>query len=192
METEKKQDRRVIRTRRAIRNSFVALLAEKDLEKITIKEIADNADVDRKTVYNYYSGVYEMLDEIENELVSSFRTATESFEYGTTETHEIFAGVARLVRDNFELYALLMKGDGNSRLVSKLVVCLQETIRSVLGRNDFVPPLKIDLAAEFVTSGMFSAYRYWFNSDRKQTLEEFTDDVARLVMGGLPQYFLDL
>ena len=51
--TEKKQDRRVQRTKKSIRNAFLQLLAEKELEKISVKEIADSADVDRKTVYNY-------------------------------------------------------------------------------------------------------------------------------------------
>ena len=71
-EMVKRQDRRVSRTKRAIRNAFLNLLAEKELEKITIREIADGADVDRKTVYNYYSGVYDILDELENELVKDF------------------------------------------------------------------------------------------------------------------------
>ena len=58
----KKKDRRVIRTQRSIRNALAQLLVEKDLEKISIKEIAEKADVDRKTVYNYYKSVQEILD----------------------------------------------------------------------------------------------------------------------------------
>ena len=189
---EKRQDRRVLRTRKAIRNSFIRLLSEKELDKITIKEVADGADVDRKTVYNYYSGVYAILDEIENELVSSLHSAVEAFEYGITSTEEVFTGVRLLIEENFELAALLMKINGNSRLTAKIVVELQACIRQVLGKNSFVSPTKIDLAAEYIAAGIFAAYRYWFNSDRKQTLVDLTDDVSRLVMGGLPQYFLNI
>ena len=65
---EKKTDRRVLKTKRAIRNAFATLLSEKDLNAITIKDISDVADINRKTVYNYYAGIHEILDEIENEI----------------------------------------------------------------------------------------------------------------------------
>jgi len=189
---EKKQDRRVVRTRKAIRNSFIKLLSEKEIDKITIKEIADGADVDRKTVYNYYNGIYEILDEIENELVFRLHKAAETFVYGSTETKEVFTGIRLLIEENFELAALLMKINGNSRLTAKIVVELQSCIRQVLGKNSFVSLEKIDLATEYIAAGMFAAYRYWFNSDRKQSLADFTDDLSRLVTGGLPRYFFNL
>ena len=42
---EKKTDRRVIKTKRAIRNAFAELLSHKDINDITIKDIADTADI---------------------------------------------------------------------------------------------------------------------------------------------------
>ena len=189
---EKKEDRRVARTRRAIRNSFITLLAEKELDKITIKDVADGADVDRKTVYNYYCGVYEILDEIENELVSGLHRELEKYEFRPLRMDGAFNGVKSLLEENFELYALLMKVDSNSRLISKFVVEIRECIRIILKKNALVLPGKIDLAAEYITAGVFAAYRYWFNSDRKQSLEEITESVAQLVMGGLPEYFLNI
>ena len=50
---EKKTDRRVIKTKRAIRNAFAELLSHKDINDITIKDIADTADINRKTGCNY-------------------------------------------------------------------------------------------------------------------------------------------
>ena len=92
---------------------------------------------------------------------------------------------------NMEMYTLLMKIDGRSRLMEKIVAYLKEKVRSVLEHTS-VEAAKIDLAVEYVTSGMFMAYRYWFNSDRKQSLEDFTDDIATLVIGGLPTYFMEI
>ena len=84
-DTEKRPDRRVQRTRKSIRNAFLQLLAEKDLEKISVKEIADCADVDRKTVYNYYNGVYDILDDLESELAHDFEKAIESFDFASRD-----------------------------------------------------------------------------------------------------------
>jgi AcrR family transcriptional regulator len=191
-ETVKKQDRRVQRTRKAIRSAFLRLLTDKDLEKISIKEIADLADVDRKTVYNYYNGVYDILDELETELAQDFERAIDNFDFATRDVQDIFIELARLLNQRLDIYSLLMKIDGNSRLVSKCVVYLKEKIEQVLGRVSVYSGEKIDVAAEFITAGMYMAYRHWFNSDRKKPLEEFTLDVSRLIMGGLPSYFFSL
>jgi len=188
----KKQDRRVQRTKRSIRNAFLKLLAEKDLEKISVKEIADNADVDRKTVYNYYTGVYDILDDLENELAEDFEKAIDNFDFTSRHVEDIFVELTRLLKKNLEIYELLMKIDSNSRLVSKFVVYLKNKIGHVIGRVNDYSAQKIEVAAEYVTAGMYMAYRHWFNSDRKQSLEEFTLDVSRLIMGGLPGYFFSL
>ena len=183
---EKKLDRRVVRTKNAIRNSFLKLLTEKDIDKVTVKEIADGANVDRKTVYNYYTGVDKILEELENELAKDFEKAIGEFHFESVEdTMSAFNALTELLSENMELYTLLMKIDGRSRLMEKIVVYLKEKVRSVLASSS-VEASKIDVAVEYVTAGMFTAYKYWFNSDRKQSLEDFTEDVATLVIGGLP------
>ena len=189
---EKKQDRRVVKTKKAIRNSFLKLLTEKDIDKVTVKEIADGADVDRKTVYNYYAGVEEILEELENELTIDFEKTLVEFKFESVEdTMSAFYAFSEFLQTNMEMYTLLMKIDGRSRLMEKIVAYLKEKVRSVLVDTK-VEASKIDLAVEYVTSGMFAAYRYWFNSDRKQSLEDFTDDIATLVIGGLPTYFMEI
>ena len=52
---DKKTDRRVLKTKRAIYNAFVELLSEKEINHITITDISKKADINRKTFYNYYS-----------------------------------------------------------------------------------------------------------------------------------------
>lgn len=54
-------DRRIIRTRKAIKDAFVDLLAEKPLEKITITALAQRADIDRKTFYTHYTSIDDLL-----------------------------------------------------------------------------------------------------------------------------------
>lgn len=191
-ELKQRQDRRVQRTKKAIRNAFLQLLAYKEVDKISVKEIADMADVDRKTVYNYYDGVYDILDELENELAQAFEKAIGNFDFATRNVQEIFLELARVLNQHIEIYGLLMKINGNTRLVSKFVVYLKEKIGQVIGRVSDYAAEKIEVAAEYVTSGMYMAYRHWFNSDRKQSLEDFTLDVSRLVMGGLPSYFFSM
>ena len=70
MQTSTKTDRRVIRTKQAIHKALTELLEQKDIADITVSELAQTAAISRKTFYNYYNTIYEVLDEIENEHIS--------------------------------------------------------------------------------------------------------------------------
>ncbi len=182
-------DRRIIRTKKAIRSALLRLMLEKDGEKITIKDIAAHADVDRKTVYNYYTGVSDIIEEIENELIHSFEAETLLL-VGTTDTEEFFKMITRLIQKDFELYELIMKAN-NSTFVEKIVVFLREWVQMALNQSGRYPAEKISLAAEFITAGMYCAYRSWFASDRRQPLEEFSLELCKLMMKGLLSYFTE-
>ncbi|HIZ70265.1 MAG TPA: TetR/AcrR family transcriptional regulator, partial [Candidatus Atopostipes pullistercoris] len=69
---EEKIDRRVRKSKEAIRTALVKLLKHKDIEDITVTEIAKEADVNRKTFYNNYENIYQVIEEIENDIVISF------------------------------------------------------------------------------------------------------------------------
>lgn len=186
---EKKTDRRIIRTKKAIRNAFVQLLAEKDMEAITVKEIAARADVDRKTIYNYYTGVNDILVEMENELASGFERAMSASKFDTEEdSREAFKAFTEYLKENEEVLSLIMKIDGRSRLMEKLILYFGTKVRKVFDEIE-VNDSKVNLAVEFITAGLFTAYRYWFNSDKKQSLEAFTEDVISLITGGMTAYF---
>lgn len=181
-------DRRVIRTKKAIRAAFLTLMIDKDMDKITIKEIAEKADVDRKTVYNYYKGISDIFGEIENELVAHFEDATHALE-GQTDPRMYFEMLAQLIEQDMEMYELLMRSD-NSTFVAKMVAVLSGWIEKAISKKGILNPEKVDMATEYVTAGIFCAYRHWFRSDRKKPLKEFSLELCELVVSGLFAYFL--
>ena len=69
---DQKTDKRVIKTKHAIYKAFVELLNEKDINQITITDVAKKANINRKTFYNYYSDINDVMEEIENLVVAAF------------------------------------------------------------------------------------------------------------------------
>lgn len=68
-----KTDRRVSRTRKHIKDAFSQLLQTKDFEKITVTEIAETADINRRTFYLHYIDVFALLEELETDLTVNFQ-----------------------------------------------------------------------------------------------------------------------
>lgn len=189
--TTKKSDRRVLKTKRAIRNAFIELLTKKDINEITVTNIADTADIDRKTLYNYYGGIYEIRDELENELINLLNHAVEELDFANNikNPQRIFEILTDIINTDFELYSCLMKLDAKSYIVRKINTVLKNKVRLALEHNALLSDDRnLDLCADFLTAGILAVYQNWFNSDRMRPLEEVSREVGRLVLHGLKDF----
>lgn len=63
------ENRRSKMTKQMLKASLIELMHNQAITKITIKELCENADVNRSTFYLYYNDQHELLKEIENELL---------------------------------------------------------------------------------------------------------------------------
>lgn len=61
-------DLRVKKTRSSIINAFLQLRAQKPLERITVKELADLAEINKATFYLHYKDIYDLSEQLENDL----------------------------------------------------------------------------------------------------------------------------
>ncbi|WP_141430734.1 TetR/AcrR family transcriptional regulator [Bacillus sp. 03113] len=64
---ESKLDPRIVRTRKLIMDSFIRLSRIKEFNSITIKDITDEATVNRATFYYHFTDKYELLERVLNE-----------------------------------------------------------------------------------------------------------------------------
>jgi AcrR family transcriptional regulator len=186
-ENTRKPDRRIMKSKRAIKKAFLTILSTKDINDITIKNIADVADVDRKTVYNYYNGTYEILNEIENEMVNTINETVRSINIeGNIGSHElIFKKISEVVTSNMEFYNILMKLSYDSQLIKKLITVFSEYSKKIIAQYKLPEGLSIDNASIFITSGVLNVYHSWFNSDRTVSFDEISNQLATLVANSL-------
>lgn len=63
-----KNNRRAQMTRLLLRTALVELMQEKPFNQITIKEICEQADLNRTTFYLHYADQFALLSDVENEV----------------------------------------------------------------------------------------------------------------------------
>lgn len=66
---EEKEDRRIRRTRKQLEEALIRLLEKKSIQKITVRELADEADITRATFYQHYRDPYEMLKNMQDDII---------------------------------------------------------------------------------------------------------------------------
>ena len=65
-----KDNRRVKMTKKLIKDALIDLMDKKTINKITVKEICQYADINRSTFYLHYTDQYALLEEIENDTIN--------------------------------------------------------------------------------------------------------------------------
>ncbi|MNC19606.1 HTH-type dhaKLM operon transcriptional activator DhaS [compost metagenome] len=59
-----KVDRRILKSKEAIENAFVELMSERGFDKITVKDVCNEANVGNRTFYLHYHDKYDLLDKL--------------------------------------------------------------------------------------------------------------------------------
>ena len=69
-----------LRTKNAIRRSFVELLAERPFDKISVRDIAERSEVTRNTFYYYYTDIYALTEDVFESKVEKLSESIDSYD----------------------------------------------------------------------------------------------------------------
>ena len=63
-------DLRIQKTRRNIFNAFIELREKFPLERITVKELCERAQISKQTFYLHYHDMYDLSEQIEASMIT--------------------------------------------------------------------------------------------------------------------------
>ena len=149
-------DLRVQRTRMNIRNAFIELRSRKPIKKITVKEQAEAAFINKATFYQHYEDLYDLSESMEDELIDNIigsiphpDTLLDDPEQATLEIFSAFSSQTRLLE-------ILFSGSRRSVLIGKL----ESRIRELILRRypDYEGNPAREVLITFLIQGSFHAY----------------------------------
>lgn len=124
-------------TKEKIDEVFTDLIIRKDISRITVKEICDKAEINRSTFYSYYADVYEMLELLEEHIISSIQAdeIIYSISSGNIDAKDFFDMIFRISQENSNIPFILIRR-GYSGFIDKIVSALSERILSDEDRSN--------------------------------------------------------
>lgn len=159
--TRNNSDKRVIRTKKAIRTALFKIMESKDITSITISELTALANVNRRTFYTHYSNITDILDETESEIVDSLTTIISRFDSASLvdSTYTIFLELSKLITEQYRFYFHLMKSDFRGVLVSRMKTVLKASVDKILGNFTITSEEKyVILMASFINGGFLNLF----------------------------------
>lgn len=124
-------DRRVIKTKQSIRNSFFKIFKEKPINKITVSDIIRGADINRSTFYFYYDDIYDMIEQINNEIFESFTNDIVSTVFKFTKYEDYRNYIERYLvfcKDNIEICNFITTNGCNNDLANRIRKSIEAVI----------------------------------------------------------------
>ena len=74
MENTKKEDLRVKKTKILIKKAFIELAKKTEYQKINVKDLCDNAMINRNTFYLHYQNKDDLVKEMINDTIDKYKT----------------------------------------------------------------------------------------------------------------------
>ncbi|MFN2159112.1 MAG: TetR/AcrR family transcriptional regulator [Anaerolineales bacterium] len=175
------EDRRVVRTRRLLKQALLELIGEKEFDQITIRDITDRADIGYATYFRHYEGKDDLMLGIFEEIVQGLESQPETrlYNYFEEEGYRLFEHV----RENHLLY----KGILESRLFTrKLKTQLNEMVRNHLDDHRGQVSEKIvpfEIAANHMVSSLLGLVEWWISNEMPYSVERMAVVYERLIIG---------
>ncbi len=182
------EDRRVRKTKQAMYDALALLLSEKPLNSISVREIAELADINRGTFYLHYRDVYDMVDQLQEEIFERFNSIVDSHESDSNSEEELFPFLEELfslLRDNARLARVLIGKNGNAAFVDKLKQTVRDkcfaNARKALGVKDVE---RFDYFYQYIVSGCIGIFSAWLNGGMRDTPTEMALLTESLILYG--------
>ncbi len=170
-----KQYRNALRSKRLIREAFAEILAKNgSLEKVTIKEIVDKADISKSTFYAHYENIDGLIVEIEDEFLTVIEREINNFKDNpSTDIYPYLKAITALLEKNEKTYKLLISPGIPSLFIHKLKKMIYVNIKDNPALINLNSNINVRLAMiNFVTSGFIALIEDYFNGSSKLTLDE--------------------
>ncbi|WP_099205364.1 TetR/AcrR family transcriptional regulator [Scatolibacter rhodanostii] len=183
--TEQKENRRAKMTKLLLKTSLTELMRSKPINRITIRELCANADVNRSTFYLYYKDQYDLLSEIENELLRNAQTHLEKIDsdYGSIQYLE---ELLSYIKNNADIFKTLLCVQDNLLFQSAFVKVSLENLRKQLLLNCSEPILSY--VHEFLLSGCLSMIKRWINAEFELSCSDMSKLIFRLADQAISEF----
>lgn len=180
MESDK-VDGRVKYTRMVIRNSFIALLRDKPLAKVTVTEICKSAGINRATFYAHYSDPYCLLKSIEAELMANVTSGLGgAFSAINADLQKTLTWVFEYIRDNAEICRVLLSDSSDTGFQAKVVAMLQEKFIDEWTAGRSVTAEDAEYLYTFAAIGSVGLIRKWLADGMRRSPENMAELVVLL------------
>jgi AcrR family transcriptional regulator len=174
----------------------MTLILERGYSAVTIEDITERADLGRTTFYLHFRDKDELLVESLEAIAEDLKAqveqlADQGLEEGRSRPHPVVVAF-RHAEKNRNLYRIILKGEGGSRVASRIREIIQEAAvdffaRRMAGWVDGSPDIPGDVVAGYFASALLGFITWWLEKELPYSGDEAADLFITLFFRGARQ-----
>ncbi|MFK9090192.1 TetR/AcrR family transcriptional regulator [Bacillus salipaludis] len=191
--TERLSDRRIIRTKRMIRDALTELMEKKGFEAITVRDLTETADINRGTFYLHYRDKYDLLEQCEDEIINGIKQLTHNFNPkdaltfdGQQEPFPFIVYLFEYLHENASFMKVVLGPNGDAAFQVKLKELIKGTffqkIITSLKQEEMLVP--VDFLIAYVSSAHLGVIQHWLESGMEKSPQEMALILSRITLLG--------
>ncbi len=174
-----------------IDEAFLKLYEEKNIDRITIKEITERAEVYRGTFYYYYNDIYEIYAQMENRMTEIIESELSEIIVAFIEGN--ITENIKLLEDFYYQYenliSLFLIKKPNIKMMNQIKEIAKKIVINKLGLDYYNLPDDISYVIEFIASGQQGLITKWLKDSKKMDIQSFGDIIKTCTQSSI-QYIV--
>lgn len=171
-------DPRILRTRKLIKDAFVELLEEMDIQKITVNRLAERATINRVTFYLHYRDIPDMLDNMADDMVEDISMVFNNTRTDQTSSKEanwiILENLLEHIAEHANFYKTILTSKQIPIFRDRLLMFIRNIIVTRIDESGRVPDLltegiKKDILIWYDSSALIGTIISWLQNDMPYT-----------------------
>ncbi|MDT7546759.1 MAG: hypothetical protein QOE99_2869 [Actinomycetota bacterium] len=182
-------DRRQRKSRAALQQALLTLIATKPYDAITIEDVTATADVARATFYAHYKDKATLLEEANRELIQELTERVDVVgARGPVYTAAAVLAVFEHAREHSDLYRLVVSGAGGAAVRSELVRSFEAVTEEILSRMAGAaraPREPMDVVVRGFVGGLLLTVEGWLGETRPAPAQDIAVQFLNAQVQGL-------
>ena len=176
--TNSRTDPRILRTRRMLREAFIELLEEMDVDKISVNRLAERATINRVTFYLHYRDIPDMMDKLADEMVEEIsKILEEERQEPSADPNEDWPMILHLlehIAENSKFYKVVLGSKRTPLFTERLLGLLKRLITERIERIEGMATVtragvQRDIAIWYGSSALIGTIVSWLRHDMPYT-----------------------
>ena len=178
MTIDKKEDKRVVKTKKAVKDALLRLLAQKDFKQISITDLAREAGINRATFYMHFTSTHDVVSAIGVDISNTVIECLNKFD--TKQFYKNSLDVLYMIAKSLEglqIPRAFTDYASSGWLLNKLKARMIRSVYTTM--RDLYPDVnegKLYCTVTFTIAGLMESYMLWFTDEEKKiSLHELAD-----------------
>jgi len=183
------KNRNYKRIDKLIVDTFIELCKEKKTDDITVALLCEKADINRTTFYNHYQGIWEIINAIENEIISKIDQVLNDFSYFVfiKDPYPILSKLNDIINEKPNFYKKLFHLSDSHFFIDKLnEIFRNKILESPSIPKSFTSSIQGQITISIFLGSLTNSYSDWFSQNINCSLDDITKHISEFIKRTAP------